>query len=72
VTGGGVDDLDAVAGLDLELVGVGVMVDRDGGDGLAGGGPPTGHAWRLTHQLSIILRHRELSLSSALESTPCA
>lgn len=70
------DYLDAVAGLDLELVGVGVMVDLDGGDGLgvglAGGGPPTGPACRLTHQLSIILRHRELSLSSALESTPCA
>ena len=39
---GGVDDLDAVGGLDVEAVEVGVVVDFDGGDrfwaGLAGCG----------------------------------
>ena len=34
VVGGGVDDLGAVAGLDGEVVEVGVVVDQDGGDGL--------------------------------------
>ena len=33
VAGGGVDDLGAVAGLDGEVVDVGVVVDEDGGDG---------------------------------------
>jgi len=41
VVGGGVDDLDAVGGLDVEVIQVGVVVDHDRGDGfwlvLAGG-----------------------------------
>jgi hypothetical protein len=34
VPGGGVDDLGAAAGLDLQVVQVGVVMDQDGGDGL--------------------------------------
>ena len=37
VVSGGVDDLDAVRGFDVEVVEVGVVVDLDGGDGFRAG-----------------------------------